>query len=112
MNDDPERTELHVSGDMVALRITPDIKLDRTWRQFGKLRSFRHDESGLTCGTIEITVRQMSAEENRHGWLSDDTWHGCLVNAFYNPYDGDWRATRAACDRAQSTWARFWEQNS
>jgi hypothetical protein len=111
MSDDSEPIELPCIGIEVPVVITPSVRSDKTWKQFGKLLAARRDPIGLVVGTIEIS-RTMTDEENPQRWLTDEAWVGCVVDAVFNPYSADWRATRPASDLATAVWAKCWETDN
>jgi hypothetical protein len=94
-------------GEEVLVNITPSIRSDRKWMQFGNVLAARQDPIGLICGTVQIT-RKMTAAENPDGWQSDGLWTGCVVSVVHNPYDNHWRATQPVCGRSKEVWCNVW----
>ena len=95
-------------GTEVLVRFTLPVSSDQYWRQYGNLLEVRADPIGLVVGTVEIT-RLMTAENNPRGGPGDK-WTGCIVNAVFNPFSDDWRATRPVSDRAKEVWYTVWEE--
>jgi hypothetical protein len=102
------KKDLPAIGEEMKVRITPSIASGQTWVQFGNLLAVREDTTGLIVGTIRL-AGVIRSRQYSDGLRSDNRWGGCEVDAVYNPYSNNWRATRPVCDQAKAVWAKCQE---